>query len=89
MNPEISLSGIGPFTGLACPTYLTKMQREIGKEGGIVVEGRDTVSVVFPGAEVKFYLDADIDERARRSGGNYRRRSEEIGAGKKRDGKEG
>jgi cytidylate kinase len=31
-----------------------------------VVEGRDTGSVVFPDADVKFYLDADIGERARR-----------------------
>ena len=42
------------------------MQREIGEKGGIVAEGRDTGSVVFPDAEVKFYLDADIAERARR-----------------------
>jgi cytidylate kinase len=42
------------------------MQRRIGKDGGIVAEGRDTGSVVFPDADVKFYLDADITERARR-----------------------
>ena len=47
-------------------TYLTRMQQEIGKKGGIVVEGRDAGSVVFPDAEVKFYLDADVGERARR-----------------------
>ncbi len=46
--------------------YLTAMQRELGKEGGIVLEGRDTGSVVFPDAEVKFYLDADVEARARR-----------------------
>jgi cytidylate kinase len=46
--------------------YLTQMQRQIGKDGGIVAEGRDTGSVVFPDADVKFYLDADITERARR-----------------------
>ena len=47
-------------------SYLTAMQRELGKDGGFVLEGRDTGSVVFPDAEVKFYLDADVDVRARR-----------------------
>ena len=46
--------------------HLTGMQRQIGENGGIVAEGRDTGSVVFPDADVKFYLDADIAERARR-----------------------
>ncbi len=46
--------------------YLTAIQRKMGKDGGIVLEGRDTGSVVFPDAEVKFFLDADANERARR-----------------------
>lgn len=46
--------------------HLTKIQRGIGKEGGIVLEGRDTGSVVFPDADIKFYLDADPGERAQR-----------------------
>lgn len=46
--------------------YLYGLQRERGKTGGIVLEGRDTGSVVFPEAHVKFYLDANPDERARR-----------------------
>lgn len=46
--------------------YCTTLQRELGRGGGVIVEGRDTGSVVFPGAERKFYLDADATERARR-----------------------
>jgi len=46
--------------------YLTVRQRETGKNGGVVLEGRDTGSVVFPDASVKFYLDANQDERAKR-----------------------
>ena len=46
--------------------YLTTVQRELGKEGGVVLEGRDAGSVIFPDADVKFYLDADVEERARR-----------------------
>jgi cytidylate kinase len=45
---------------------LTEMQRQIGSKGGIVAEGRDTGTVVFPKAEHKFYLDASPVERARR-----------------------
>ncbi len=45
---------------------LWELQRRIGRGGGVVAEGRDTGSVVFPEAEVKFYLDATLEERARR-----------------------
>jgi cytidylate kinase len=39
-------------------------QREMGREGGIVLDGRDIGTAVFPDAEVKFYLDADPQHRA-------------------------
>lgn len=45
---------------------MKKLQREIGSDGKIVVEGRDIGTVVFPKAPYKFYLDASIDERAKR-----------------------
>jgi cytidylate kinase len=45
---------------------LVERQREYGQNGGIVMEGRDIGTVVFPGADVKLYLDATPDERARR-----------------------
>ena len=45
---------------------LTPLQRRLARAGGVVLEGRDTGSVVCPEAEVKFYLDAALDERARR-----------------------
>ena len=45
---------------------MKKIQREIGSKGGIVVEGRDIGTVIFPDAPYKFYLDASIDERAKR-----------------------
>jgi cytidylate kinase len=41
-------------------------QRELGREGGVVIDGRDIGSAVFPDAEVKFYLDAIPGERAQR-----------------------
>jgi len=45
---------------------LQGLQREIGKNGGVVLDGRDIGSAVFPDAEYKFYLDASLEERARR-----------------------
>jgi cytidylate kinase len=45
---------------------LVARQREMGAGGGIVMEGRDIGTVVFPAAEVKIYLDASPEERARR-----------------------
>lgn len=45
---------------------LLPLQRGVGEHGGIVTEGRDMGTVVFPDADVKFFLDADVDERARR-----------------------
>ena len=45
---------------------LVARQREYGEGGGVVMEGRDIGTVVFPNADVKIYLDASAEERARR-----------------------
>jgi cytidylate kinase len=45
---------------------LVSRQRRMAEDGGIVMEGRDIGSVVFPNADVKIYLDASAEERARR-----------------------
>ena len=45
---------------------LVAEQRRMGAAGGIVVEGRDIGTVVFPHAELKIFLDADVEVRARR-----------------------
>jgi CMP/dCMP kinase len=45
---------------------LLAMQREAGRQGGVVLEGRDIGTVVFPEAEAKFFLTASVDVRARR-----------------------
>jgi cytidylate kinase len=65
-SPEISLlaSEISKKKGVR--TALVQMQRRMGRGGGVVLEGRDIGTVVFPTADVKFYLDAQIEERARR-----------------------
>jgi len=45
---------------------LLGLQRDMGRAGGVVMDGRDIGTVVFPDAEAKFFLTADIGERARR-----------------------
>lgn len=45
---------------------MVELQRKMGEEGGIVMEGRDIGTVVFPGAEVKVFLTASATERAQR-----------------------
>ncbi len=56
--------------------YADALQRRLAATGPLVVEGRDAGSVVFPQAECKFYLDASLDERARRRVGDKRARGE-------------
>lgn len=45
---------------------LLSVQRRVAETGGVVAEGRDMGTVVFPDAEIKFFLDASVTERARR-----------------------
>lgn len=57
---------------------MTKQQRRIGRRGRVVMVGRDIGTVVFPEAELKIYLDASLEERARRRYDEVRQRGEEI-----------
>ena len=64
---EIVTKNVSEVSALPCVrSRLLSLQHELIGSGGIVVEGRDIGSVVWPLAEVKFYLTADIDARARR-----------------------
>ena len=60
---------------------LTPLQRRLAATGGVVLEGRDTGTVVCPDAEVKFYLDASLEERARRRQAELRARGVELDSG--------
>lgn len=65
-DPGISLLASALSQQKIVREYLYKVQREIGKDGGVVLEGRDTGSVVFPNAHIKVFLDAQTEERAKR-----------------------
>lgn len=63
--------------------HLVREQRRIGFEqeerhGGVVLDGRDTGTVVFPGADLKIYMVADVEERARRRQEQYEQEGKEI-----------
>jgi len=58
---------------------MVQQQREIGQERGrVVTEGRDQGTIVFPNAQLKVYLDADPQERARRRAAQLRSRGEIV-----------
>jgi cytidylate kinase len=65
-TPEISqrASEVSVVPGVRAA--LLELQRRMGEGGGVVVEGRDIGSVVFPDAEAKFFLTASIERRAER-----------------------
>ncbi|HJV36397.1 (d)CMP kinase [Geomonas sp.] len=57
---------------------LLAMQRKMGEEGGVILEGRDIGTVVFPDAEVKFFLSASAEERGRRRWKELTERGETV-----------
>lgn len=63
--------------------YMVEEQRRIGREqearhGGVVLDGRDIGTVVFPEAPVKIFMVADLDERARRRQQEYEEAGEDL-----------
>lgn len=65
-SPEISLLTSRVAAVPAVRNCLLSLQRRMGERGGVVLEGRDIGTVVFPDADVKFYLTASAEERGRR-----------------------
>ena len=65
-SPDITMLASAVSARSVVRRYLLDVQRAMGRQGGAVFEGRDMGTVVFPNAEVKFYLDASEKMRARR-----------------------
>jgi len=63
-TPEISMMASAVSARQVVRKYLLDLQRNIGREKGVVFEGRDMGTVVFPDADKKFYLDASQKVRA-------------------------
>jgi len=65
-TPEVSQMASKSSALAVVRARLLELQREMGRRGNVVAEGRDIGTVVFPEAEVKVFLDASTGERARR-----------------------
>ncbi len=65
-TPEMGMTASAVSAQPCVRERLLQLQRNLGEGGGVVLEGRDIGTVVFPDAGVKFYLDANVEERARR-----------------------
>ncbi len=69
-------SGIAKLAGVRL--FMLGMQRQAGRAGGMVMEGRDIGTNVFPDAELKVYLDASPEARARRRVGQLKAQGTEA-----------
>ena len=65
-TPEMDRAAASVARLPAVRATLVRIQRELARDGGVVMEGRDIGTAVFPHADVKVYLDASAEERARR-----------------------
>lgn len=65
-TPEVTAISSIVASNPAVRERLVELQRDIGKRGNMVTEGRDQGTVVFPDAEHKFFVKADLESRARR-----------------------
>jgi cytidylate kinase len=90
-TPEITMLASAVSARPVVRTFLLDVQRKMAREGGVVFEGRDMGTVVFPEADIKFYLDARPETRAQRrhrelaADGRQVTLSEVLEAMKKRD----
>lgn len=70
-TPEITMLASAVSARPLVRQALFDIQREMGRSGGLVAEGRDMGTVVFPEADLKFFLDASIHQRALRRFAQY------------------
>jgi cytidylate kinase len=65
-NPEVTDAASRVSVHPAIRAWMVRLQQQLGAEGGVVMEGRDIGTVVFPHAEVKIFLDAAPEVRGQR-----------------------
>jgi cytidylate kinase len=78
-TPEISMAASSVSARKVVRDGLLGLQRRLGQVGGVVLEGRDIGTVVFPDAEVKIFLTASERERARRRNAELRQKGTDVG----------
>jgi len=65
-TPEMSMAASDISARKEVRQALLSLQRRMGENGGVVLEGRDVGTVIFQNAEAKFFLDASLEERGKR-----------------------
>lgn len=73
---DANVSTVAAYAGVR--EALTHQQRKIAERGGVVMVGRDIGTVVLPEADLKIYLDASVEERAKRRFNELRERGEKV-----------
>ncbi len=74
---EQNVSQVSAYRGVR--DAMTQQQREIGRRGKVIMVGRDIGTVVFPEAGLKIFLDASVEERAKRRAKELQERGKTIG----------
>lgn len=77
-TPEMSLLTSRTSALKPVREALLLAQQQMGSRGGVVLEGRDIGTVVFPDAEIKFFLSASVEERAKRRCEELNRGGEQV-----------
>lgn len=79
-EPEVT-KWVSPVSAMgSVRTEMVSLQRQIGKSGAIVIDGRDIGTTVFPDAELKIFLVASVEERANRRLKEYKAAGKEFSA---------
>jgi cytidylate kinase len=65
-DPEVTQAASRVSVHPAIRSWMVDLQRQLGQSGGVVMEGRDIGTVVFPDADLKFFLDASPEARSQR-----------------------
>jgi CMP/dCMP kinase len=65
-DPEVTQAASRVSVHPVIRAWMVDLQREMGRAGGVVMEGRDIGTVVFPDADIKFFLDASPEARSQR-----------------------
>jgi len=77
-RPEVSRNVSYVAKSAPVRRLMADLQRQLGQEGGVVMDGRDIGTHVMPAAEYKFFLTASLEERARRRREELLTQKEEI-----------
>lgn len=77
-TPEMSLMTSRISTLAPVREAMLHAQRRMGAAGGVVLEGRDIGTIVFPDADIKFYLSASAEERGRRRHAELAAQGEQV-----------